>query len=180
MREMTMAEMLAVRARAKWATIVSASPEGLPYAIEATPYMDDGDVCFMINPRGGTWNNVRNNPEVLLKYTLASGNLSWWAGVSCYGRGLFDPNPEAIRRGFALLGEVMGADYSRAGERFAGTPERSPLLRVRLTRMTGRCSAAVGAVLPGLNEREEPAEHEEPSKREEQADRTEGEAVDVA
>ena len=52
MREMTMEEILALRGKARWATICTAGRDGMPYAVEATPYVDRGDVCFMINPRG--------------------------------------------------------------------------------------------------------------------------------
>ena len=183
MREMTDAEMRALVARARWATICTASPDGEPYAVEATPYREGDEVCFMINPRGGTWRNLYpmgadaahqpgpvagpvagpgaasgaspgagDHPgegRVLLKFTLTNRALTWWAGVSCHGTGRFDTDPQAIRRGFRLLGEVMGSDYSGAGERFAATPGNSPLLRVRVERMTGRCSAAEGEALFG-------------------------------
>ncbi len=168
MREMTDAEMRALVARARWATICTASPDGEPYAVEATPYREGDEVCFMINPRGGTWRNLcgvghdrgmeagqcgaGSHPgegRVLLKFTLTNRALTWWAGVSCHGTGRFDTDPQAIRRGFRLLGEVMGSDYSGAGERFAATPGNSPLLRVRVERMTGRCSAAEGEALFG-------------------------------
>lgn len=171
MREMTDAEMRAMVARARWATICTASPDGEPYAVEATPYREGDEVCFMINPRGGTWRNLypmgadaghgpgldatagagshSGGGRVLLKFTLTNRALTWWAGVSCYGTGWFDTDPQAIRRGFRLLGEVMGSDYSGAGERFAAAPDRSPLLRVRVERMTGRCSAAEGDALFG-------------------------------
>lgn len=168
MREMTDAEMHTLVARARWATICTASPDGEPYAVEATPYREGDEVCFMINPRGGTWRNlysmghdagreaeqygVRDHSgggRVLLKFTLTNRALTWWAGVSCHGTGRFDTDPEAIRRGFRLLGEVMASDYSGAGERFAATPDNSPLLRVRVERMTGRCSVTESETLFG-------------------------------
>ena len=136
-------------ARAKWATICSVSPEGRPYAVEATPYRDGGDFCFMINPRGGTWRSLQANPAVLLKFTLASRSLHWWAGVSAHGSGEFDPDPAAIVRGFDLLGEVMGTDYSAAGRHHAARQDRSPLLRVRVREFTGRCSAGASTALFG-------------------------------
>ncbi|MDO4767211.1 MAG: pyridoxamine 5'-phosphate oxidase family protein [Pseudomonadota bacterium] len=141
MRPMTDEEIATLVRRSKWATICSASSEGVPYAVEATPYSDGGDVCFMINPRGGTWKNLCSNPKVLLKYTLTNSRLTWWAGVSAFGTGRFDPDPEAISRGFLLLGEVMGEDYSGAASR-PSRPGFSPLLRVTVEQWTGRCSAA--------------------------------------
>lgn len=147
MRIMSDEEMRQVMRLCRWATICSVDPEGAPYAIEATPFHDGEDVCFMINPRGGTWRNVQANPRVLLKFTLASPGLLWWAGVSCHGRGGFDTDPANIRQGWALLGEVMKQDYSRFAERFCANPERSPLFRVEVRAITGRCSAAVGELL---------------------------------
>jgi nitroimidazol reductase NimA-like FMN-containing flavoprotein (pyridoxamine 5'-phosphate oxidase superfamily) len=140
MREMTATEMENVLASANWATICTVSPDGTPYAIEATPFRDGGDICFMINPRGGVHRNLAKNPAVLLKFTRAGRDLSGWAGVSCMGTGRFDGNPEAIRRGFDTLGRIMKADYAEAARKHSRDPERSPLLRVSVRETTGRCS----------------------------------------
>lgn len=147
MRIMTAEEMQLVVRGCRWATICTVSPEGRPYAVEATPYPDGDDTCFLIHPRGGTWRNLQASPHVLLKYTLASRSLRWWAGVSAHGVGRFDPDPEAIRRGFDLLGAVMASDYRQAGQHHAAQVDRSPLLRVRVHEYTGRCSAAADTPL---------------------------------
>ena len=134
-------EMQGVINACKWATICTVSEDGSPYAIEATPFYMDGCHCFMINPRGGTWKNLNHNARVLLKYTRAAGDLSSWAGVSCLGTGEFIIDEDALREGWRLLGEVMGADYSNAADTFARCKDRSPLFRVRVEAFTGRCSA---------------------------------------
>jgi nitroimidazol reductase NimA-like FMN-containing flavoprotein (pyridoxamine 5'-phosphate oxidase superfamily) len=144
MREMTPEEIRFVLARARWASICTVSPDQKPYAVEATPYREAGDICFMINPRGRTGYHLKHNPSVLLKVTLTNRGLSWWAGVSCFGRGRFDADPDAIRRGFERLGRIMGADYAAAGDKHAARPGRSPLLRVTVAQTTGRCSARSG------------------------------------
>lgn len=46
-------------------------PDHTPYAIQVTPYWDGGDIWFMINPRGLTRRNLEQNPNVLVKLTLA-------------------------------------------------------------------------------------------------------------
>lgn len=142
MRVMTGPEMEDLIRGCKWATICTVTPDGEPYAIEATPFMLDGNPCFMISPHGGTWKNMRHNTAVLLKYTRADEDLRHWAGVSCKGRGEFVTDPDAQREGWRLLGQVMGTDYSRAAERFARCRERSPLFRVHVEQTTGRCSGA--------------------------------------
>ncbi len=147
MRVMTADEMQAVVRRCNWATICTAAPDGTPYAVEATPFLMDGCHCFMINPRGGTWQNVRRNPRVLLKYTAASADLRAWAGVSCLGEGEFVVDAAAVREGWRLLGAVMDEDYSRAADTFAGLKDRSPLFRVRVQEMTGRCNAPKNGAL---------------------------------
>ena len=75
MRVMTPEEMEKVIGRCNWATICTVDKDGMPYAVEATPFRMDGYHCFMINPRGGTWKNLRHNDNVLLKYTLADATL---------------------------------------------------------------------------------------------------------
>jgi nitroimidazol reductase NimA-like FMN-containing flavoprotein (pyridoxamine 5'-phosphate oxidase superfamily) len=139
---MTPEEMSLVISRCRWATICSVCEDATPYAIEATPFFMGNAHCFMINPRGGTWKNLRANPQVLLKYTLATDDLSVWAGVSCRGPGEFVHDADALREGWGLLGKVMGADYSLAAEKFARCTDRSPLFRVAVETMTGRCGAA--------------------------------------
>lgn len=147
MRAMTDTEIQAVLDQARWGTICTVSPDHTPYAVEATPYWDGGDICFMINPRGLTRRNLEQNPNVLVKLTLTGPNLDWWAGVSCMGTGRFDHSPREILKGFGLLGKVMNTDYSRAGQKFAKTPDRSPLLRITIHGRTGRCSAKPGRPL---------------------------------
>ncbi len=143
MRPMTHEEMERLVARAEWACICVTEPDGTPYAIEATPFHLDGDICFMINPRGGVYKCVRTNPKVLVKFTLAEPGLGHWAGVSCRGRGEFDPDEDALRQGWRELGRIMRTDYSDVASRL-NKPTRSPLFRVRVESLTGRCSAAKG------------------------------------
>lgn len=144
MRKMTPTEMQEMIGLCNWATICTVTPGGAPYAIEATPFDMDGDVGFMINPRGTTYKNLLVNTGTLLKYTYAEPDLSVWAGVSCHGQGRFVTDPDLIRRGWKLLGDVMGADMSDAADRFCAKPERSPMLLVRILEITGRCNARVG------------------------------------
>lgn len=138
---MTPEEMEEVIRQCKWATICTVSEDGSPYAIEATPFHMNGCHCFMINPRGGTWKNLRHNARVLVKYTLASADLGSWAGVSCHGTGEFVIDAGVMLEGWRLLGETLGEDYSDARQRFVHCKDRSPLFQVRVEKVTGRCSA---------------------------------------
>lgn len=146
MRAMREEEMRTLTAQAKWATICSVDESGGPYAIEATPFLMDDCVCFMISPRGGTFKNVSANDRVLLKYTLTWDGLARWAGVSCFGRGRFVADDALLSRGWRLLGEALGQDFSAAEKRFTGKA-KSPLFMVNVERMTGRCSAGIGEEL---------------------------------
>lgn len=146
MRKMIEPEIRQALQLQKWATICSVSPFQIPHAIEATYFMPhDGQMNFMINPRGTTVRNIQKNPHVLVKVTLTDLSLSRWAGVSIFGKAGMEQSPEKIRHGWALLGQVMNADYSDAAERFARAPEKSPLFVVEIREMTGRCSAGPGS-----------------------------------
>jgi hypothetical protein len=81
MRAMTESEIDKLVLESKWATIITVSPDGSPYAIEATPFELDGDVCFMINPNGTTKKNVDHSERVLLKYTMTDKELRGWAKI---------------------------------------------------------------------------------------------------
>ena len=143
MRPMLPDEMEYLVRQAEWATICVTEADGTPYAIEATPFRLEEDICFMINPRGGVHRCVRSNPRTLIKFTMAEPGLARWAGVSCVGFGRFDPDPEARVRGWSELGRIMNVDYSKAAATLC-KPTRSPLFRVRVDSMTGRCSATQG------------------------------------
>ncbi len=147
MRKMTESEIVELIDISNWATICTVGADQRPYAIEATPFDLDGAIGFMINPRGATQKNLLENKNVLLKYTYAKADLSVWAGVTCYGHGEFVTDPALMRRGWEALGEVMRSDMSQLADRFCSKPERSPMLLVRVTEMTGRCNAKPGQPL---------------------------------
>ena len=147
MRKMTDEEIQKTIDSLNWATICSVTAEGHPYAIEATPFYAGEEICFMINPRGGTWKNIQHHRRVIIKYTFASPDLKLWAGVSCYGQGRFVDDVENMIKGWQLLGGVMGCDYSAAADKFARIKDRSPMFAVRVESRTGRCNAKPGQLL---------------------------------
>lgn len=159
MRPMREEEMRALVERATWATICTVDGSGAPYAIEATPFQMAGCACFMINPRGGTFTNVAQNPRVLVKYTATWDDLAGWAGVSCFGQGRFVAGADLVAEGWRLLGRVLGQDFSAAAARFSGKA-RSPLFMVTVERMTGRCSARAGQELPFGERADQPSREE--------------------
>lgn len=141
MRKMTIEEINQAIKHGKWATICSVTPEKSPYAIEATYFICEENIGFMINPKGTTAANVSVNPRVLVKITFTNKNLSRWAGISCFGTGSFIKNKEEILQGWEKLGEIMQTDYSKIAEKFCINPDRSPFFKVQVGSMTGRCSA---------------------------------------
>ncbi len=140
MRKMTETEITELVKKSNWATICTVTPEGLPYAIEATYFIDGEYIGFMINPGGRTMQNLKQNPNLLLKITCASEDLSMWAGVSLFGTGRHIIDPVEIRKGWDMLGRVMDTDYSAVSEKCYNTERRSPYLRCMISQSTGRCS----------------------------------------
>ena len=141
MRILTPEEIITITKKAKWASIITVRSDGVPFAIEATPFDTEAGTCFMINPGGGTAKNLKTSSHVLLKYTFATADLASWMGISCLGSGCFSHDPGEIRLGWELLGKVMNQDFTWAADKFCKTPERSPMLTVRIASRTGRCSA---------------------------------------
>jgi nitroimidazol reductase NimA-like FMN-containing flavoprotein (pyridoxamine 5'-phosphate oxidase superfamily) len=127
-----------------WATICTVTPEGRPYAIEATHFVNGRSLGFMINPRGQTMRNIEARPDVLLKVTHATEDLASWAGVSLFATARRVVEPDAIVEGWRLLEAVTGADYRQAAEKFANSGDASPYLRCDVTEWTGRCSRPQG------------------------------------
>ncbi|MDR2387362.1 MAG: hypothetical protein LBE80_07255 [Deltaproteobacteria bacterium] len=147
MKTLTSDEIIAITKKALWATIITVRPDGVPFAIEATPFYTETETCFMINPNGGTGKNLKSSDHVLLKYTFTTKDLSDWMGISCLGSGRFVHDPLEIRRGWELLGQVMKQDFSWAADKFCKTPERSPMMAVKVHSRTGRCSGKNGESL---------------------------------
>ena len=140
MRKMTEAEIDELIAGSNWATICTVTPNGMPYAVEATYFIDGDKIGFMINPRGTTMQNLAHNSNLLLKITQSSKDLTSWEGVSLFGNGANVNDALEIRKGWDLLGKVMNCDYSEAAEKFSVSNKKSPYLCCSITRRTGRCS----------------------------------------
>ena len=143
-RKMTEPEIEQTVKKLNWASICTVTPGGSPYAIEATPFFDEDKICFMINPKGTTAKNIRANPDVLIKFTQTTIGLLNWLGISCFGKGEFIQNKDALRRGWELLGSVMKTDYTKAADKFCTNPQDSPLLSIKVEQMTGRCNFKSG------------------------------------
>lgn len=140
MRKMTESEIDDVIKSSNWATICTVTPEGMPYAVEATFFIDGQYLGFMINPRGTTMKNLAQNPNLLLKITQTNDDLSKWAGVSLFGTGENITDPVEMKKGWELLGKVMKTDYSKVAEKFTQAERPSPYLRCQITKRTGRSS----------------------------------------
>lgn len=148
MRRMTDEELLTAPDFGKWASICTVTPDNRPYAVEASYFKDDsGNICFMINPRGTTMANIAANPHVLVKITFAGPGVKQWIGVSCFGNGRVETDVDRMIRGWDLLGQAMGDDYSAAAKKFAQPGKPSPMLVVAPEKWTGRCSHKQGEII---------------------------------
>ena len=138
MRKMKQEEIEKILKKQNWATICSVDKECNPYAIEATYFIkEDGSINFMINPKGTTMTNIKLNNNVLLKISRASASLSEWFGISCFGKAFNILDKKEIEEGWNLLGKVMKQDYKAAKEKFAKPSSLSPLLSVKVERISG-------------------------------------------
>lgn len=141
MRKMTENEINELVLRSNWATICTVTPDGYPYAIEATYFMNGQSLGFMINPRGCTMCNIVKNSNLLLKITQTNQSLSEWAGVSLFGTGRNITDPNEIQKGWQLLSKVMDTDYSQVAKKFTVPDRPSPYLMCSIAKRTGRCSS---------------------------------------
>lgn len=141
MRRMTREEILFALNHGNWASICTVDLYNRPFAIEATYFLPAKDrIGFMINPRGTTLKNIRNNPNVFIKITYASNDLSCWLGASFWGIGKVETDRDEMKLGWAKLEKVMDTDYSRAIEKFSNPDKASPFLEIQVEQMTGQCS----------------------------------------
>ena len=145
MRKMNQKEIKNLINRHRWATLCTVDPEGKPYAIEFTCFLMDDHVCGLINPRGTSAKNVKNNPNVCLKMCRTDGLCRQFQAVSCFGIGEFVDDRQTIARAWDLLESRLNlpeGTYKGQKEKFMDKRKKSPLFRMKPQKMTGVTSVS--------------------------------------
>lgn len=141
MRKMKEEEIWKLFNHITWGTLCGVQPGGEPYAIEFTTFLDDEEICAIINPRGTMAECVRHQPRVCLKVCESSRLSRGFRAASFFGTARFDmpEEPRAMIRAWEQLEERMQAPdaFSRAKKKYGSADNMLPVFRMRVDRISG-------------------------------------------
>jgi len=142
MRKMTGNEIEALLATFGWATLCMVDPEGKPYAIEFSYFLDRLDICGMVHPRGRTAECLRGNPAVVVKICDTDPRCRDFRAASCFGEAAFEFLTDQHHISFAWdqLEQKLGLEpgtYTAYKRRYLASGRPLPLLRVKVARKSG-------------------------------------------
>lgn len=125
-----------------WATLCMVDPEGRPYAIEFSYYIDHGDICGLVHPRGKTARCLAENQSVCVKICDSDAQCKNYRAVSCFGLAAFEKltKPEEVARAWDSLEaqlRLTDGEYSGYKERYLESGRALPLLRIMVNERSG-------------------------------------------
>ena len=150
MRKMKNEEIEALLHAFGWVTLCMVDPLGNPYATEFSYFLDNGDICGLVHPRGKAAACIELNPSVCVKICDSDVQCRNYQAVSCFGKACFEKLREPDRVAWAwdsLEAQLRLEDgrYNVYKERYLRTGRALPLLRVKVDHCTGITSFSEGA-----------------------------------
>ena len=117
--------------------------ENKPYGVEVA-YYTDGEYIYMISsPMGRTAKCFTINPKVAFKICDTDLKFKRWKAVIVEGKLEKVTNKEDILKAFKLLAKKMGRRkdiYEEIAEKHSKNSEKSPVHRIRIETVGGRCN----------------------------------------
>jgi len=130
-----------------WATLCMVDPDGRPYAIEFSYFLDNWAICGLVHPRGKTAACIKANPRVCVKICDSDAGCTNFRAASCFGTASFEwiSDPERIAWAWDSLQRQLGATngkYDGYKQRYIASGRALPLLRIRVEERTGVTSSS--------------------------------------
>ena len=146
MRKMKDNEIDALLEGFGWATLCMVDPDCRPYAIEFSYFLENGDLCGLVHPRGKTAECLTSTQAVCVKICDSDAQCRRYRAVSCFGIAAFEKltNPADVARAWDKLEEQLrlkNGEYSSYKERYLSSGKSLPLLRVMVSERTGVISS---------------------------------------
>jgi nitroimidazol reductase NimA-like FMN-containing flavoprotein (pyridoxamine 5'-phosphate oxidase superfamily) len=142
MRKMNRIEKDRLLAEFGWATLCLVDPDGRPYAIEFSYFLDGEDICGLVHPRGRAAACLEKCNEVCVKICDSDPQCMNYRAVSCFGKAWFEKltTPEKVAWAWDLLEKQLGLEngkYTMYKQRYLKSGRALPLLRVMVEERTG-------------------------------------------
>jgi nitroimidazol reductase NimA-like FMN-containing flavoprotein (pyridoxamine 5'-phosphate oxidase superfamily) len=125
-----------------WATLCMVDPDARPYAIEFSYFLENGDICGLVHPRGKTAECLASTRAVCVKICDSDAQCRRYRAVSCFGIAAFEKltNPIDVARAWDNLEEQLqlkNGEYSGYKKHYLSTGKSLPLLRIMVSERSG-------------------------------------------
>lgn len=146
MRKMKENEIDALLDDFGWATLCMVDRDLKPYAIEFSYFLEHGNICGLVHPRGKAAECLSFTSSVCVKICDSDAQCKKYRAVSCFGIASFEKltNPEDVAGAWDKLEEQLkltNGEYRGYKERYLKTGKSLPLLRIMVSERTGVTSS---------------------------------------
>ena len=139
---MTTEEIEELLAAGECTTLCMVDPDGKPYAIEFNYFLDHGDICGLVHPRGKTADCLAANPSVCAKVCNSDARRRSYRGVSCFGKAFYEnlTDPDEVAWAWDSLEQQLNltdGEYLIYKKCYLNSGRALPLLRILVEECTG-------------------------------------------
>jgi len=126
-----------------WATLCMVAHGNTPYAIEFEYFLDNDDICGLVNPRGKAASCLEHNQNVCVKICDLDNQCQQYRAISCFGTAYFEKltDPTQIAWAWDSLEARLqrkNGKYSSYKSRYLETGRAMPLLRILVNDYSGK------------------------------------------
>ncbi len=142
MRKMNEEEISDLLANFGWATLCMVDAAGSPYAIEFSYFLDHGDICSLVHPRGRASHCLAANPKVCVKICDSDRQCRNYQAISGFGCAAFEKltDPQQVAWAWDCLEsqlKLKSGEYRIYKDRYLESGKALPLLRIMVDKYTG-------------------------------------------
>jgi nitroimidazol reductase NimA-like FMN-containing flavoprotein (pyridoxamine 5'-phosphate oxidase superfamily) len=142
MRKITNQEAQLLLKEFCWGTLCSVTFKVNPYAIEFSYFTENNKIYAVINPRGQTAENIKQNPNICFKVCDTDKKNAKYRAISCFGTAKFTSpdSQEKIIFAWKKLAVALGRNenaFKAVWNRFSLSEKPLPLLEITINKITG-------------------------------------------
>lgn len=141
-KKMKEEEIDAIFQETSWATLCMVDPDGNPYGIEFGFFLDHGDICGLVHPRGRAAACLSAKPHVCVKFCRSDHQCMGYQAVSCFGVASYESLTDPLKVAWAWdqLARQLGLvndEFTHHKQRYLNSGKALPLLRILVHERTG-------------------------------------------
>ncbi len=141
MRRMKQNEIETLVREFGWATLCMVDPDGHPYGIEFSYFLNGEDICGLVHSRGLCAKSIKKNPFVCVKICESDKACKKFRAASLFGVAAFEflQEEKDIIWAWEQLEKQLGKenDYNDIKEKYVAKKLKLPLLKITVYEKTG-------------------------------------------